>query len=166
MPRTEEHTQAAVTTRASSTGVDGNQMRSIWAWALTCSCTHCCFCCPLCCLQHGNYTYKASGMQAVRQFVPPNTLRCAAAVSSAPSPQVRQLSCAQQDLSLPLHCLRGVGGSPCNCRKQLQRPCELTSAHAHARLKPVPSPPAAAGLCTTVVLCAASQQWAHLCGRA
>lgn len=28
-------------------------------------------------LQHGHYTAKANGMQAVRQFVPPNTLRWA-----------------------------------------------------------------------------------------
>lgn len=32
-------------------------------------------CLPVCALQHGHYTAKAEGMQAVRQFVPPNTLR-------------------------------------------------------------------------------------------
>jgi hypothetical protein len=43
----------------------------------------------ICCLyhlQHGNYTYKASGMQAVRQFVPPNTLRYAAGQYAASIP--------------------------------------------------------------------------------
>lgn len=32
-------------------------------------------CCPVVPVQHGHYTNKAKGMKAVRQFVPPNTLR-------------------------------------------------------------------------------------------
>lgn len=128
MPSTEKHTRAAVTTRVSSTRSrrhpDVKHLR-VGAYVLLYSL----LLLLLCCLQHGHYTYKASGMQAVRQFVPPNTLRCAAAFSSAPSPQLRQLSCAQQGLRLLLHCLCGVGGSPCKCCKQLSAAVQADILH-------------------------------------
>jgi hypothetical protein len=108
------------------------------------------------CLQHGHYTNKHEGMQAVRQFVPPNTLRCG-----------------------------DDGGFVCRscwhriCVLPFEQPSALVGLSALPPLATYPQPRSSCtlsfltfltfhhtGWCTTVALCEAFPQWAPPCGRA
>lgn len=173
--------------------ISGRQGHRGWAGNLTqlqlvavTTCQHyCCRSCRCCCLQHGHYTAKADGMQAVRQFVPPNTLRWAT-LTGTPAHSLCDVSCIckhivrraseavgwpscrhlwERALSLRVHPNTRVsprGSLRIHCTRP--RVLALTPV-LRARVLPLP-PLAATGWCTTAALCAASPPWAPPCGPA